>query len=506
MPILCQLPFEAIYPTGRRQETVRPIFQGPFEWAEVIVGDYHYIRRYAPGDLEGKIVVTNTVMKSDEEDLKSRGVTLLITTTPEMDGRSFGTNILEAMFVAHLNEEGEDLNALSPEQRNDRYSNLILQSGIEPRMIYLSPTPEKVLPKFAFIMHPLKYEQLFLSPIFKPFQVFPKDFVEESAAKVPGFFVCKATGIKTPDGKESEGYFYGLGATPKMMQKLPAEHFYKEMRSIAKMAHKKGAGILGLGAYTSVIGDAGVTVAKGSPIAVTTGNSYTVWATLESVRIGAEKMGIDLKSSRAMVIGATGSIGKVITRMLAEQVPEIVIAAPKPERLIELARLLELEAERDGRQISVEVATVADDHLPTADLIVASTTAHGGIIDVMKLKPGALVCDVARPPDVSPEEAGKRNDILVIEAGEIIVPGEVHWGINFGLPKNVAYACLSETLLLALEERFESFTLGREIEPEKVKEIGRIGMKHGFKLTPISSFGKEISDDEIARIRERAGR
>ncbi|HDS31152.1 MAG TPA: serine carboxypeptidase, partial [Firmicutes bacterium] len=411
MPIICHIPFEVIYPTGKRQETVRPIFQGPFEWSEVIVGDYHYIRRYAPGDLEGKIVVTNTVMKSDEDDLRSRGVTLLITTTPEMDGRSFGTNILEAMFVAHLKEEGEDVEKLSPEQRNDRYLNLILQGNVEPRMVELAPSTEKKLPRFAFIMHPLRYEQLFLSPIFKPFQVFPKEIVEESAAKIPGFFVCKATGIKTPGGLEAEGYFYGLGATPRMMQKIPPEHFYREMRNIAKLAHKKGAGILGLGAFTSVIGDAGVSVAKGSPIAVTTGNSYTVWATLESVRIGAEKMGIDLGKSRAMVIGATGSIGKVITRMLAEQVPHIVIAAPKPERLMELARLLESEATRDGRKLLVEVATVADDHLPDVDIIVAATTAHGGIIDVMKLKPGALVCDVARPPDVSPEEAGKRDDI-----------------------------------------------------------------------------------------------
>jgi predicted amino acid dehydrogenase len=291
-----------------------------------------------------------------------------------------------------------------------------------------------------------------------------------------------------------------------MMMKLPPEHFYRQMAQIARMAKDKGATVVGLGAFTSVIGDAGVTLAKMSPIAVTSGNSYTTWATLESVKDGARLMGIELKTSRAMVIGATGSIGKAITRMLAPEVPELILVAPKPERLMELARQLESKAEADGHALKVEVATVADEFLPSVDVVVAATTARGGIIDVMKLKRGALVCDVAMPPDVSREEAGKRNDVLVIASGEIEVPGDVHWGVELHLPKNVAYACLAETILLALEGRNENFTLGREIDPQKVLEIGEIGEKHGFKLTRIRSFGREVTDEEVGEIRKRAGR
>jgi predicted amino acid dehydrogenase len=506
MPILTNIPFEAIYPTGHRQDTVRPIFQKPFAWADVIVGDYHFIRRYAPNDLEGKIVVTNTVMQSDEEDLRSRGVTTLITTTPEMDGRSFGANVLEAIFVAHLEAEGENFADLTESQLNDRYLNLILKSGIEPRLIDLAPEPKADASKFAFVIHPINYDDLFISPLFKPFRALPKGLVEESAAKMPPIFVCKATGIKTPAGKEAEGYFFGVPATPKMMIKLRPEFFYRQMQQIARMAARKNAIVMGLGAYTSVIGDAGVSVAKGSPIAVTTGNSYTIWATIEALRLGAGKLGIDISHARAMVIGATGSIGKAITRMLAEEVPEIIIIAPKPERLMELARMLEADAARDGRELKVDVATKPDEFLPSADLIVAATSAQGGIIDVMKVKRGALICDVAMPPDVSREEAGRRDDILVIASGEILIPGDVHWGLDLGLPKNVAFACLAETILLALEGRKESFTLGREIDPVKVREIGEIGKKHGFKLAPIMAFGEEVTDEEIAEIRKRAGR
>jgi predicted amino acid dehydrogenase len=506
LPILTHIPFDAIYPTGKRQDTVRPIFQKPFRWADVIVGDYHFIRRYAPSDLEHKIVVTNTVMGSDEEDLRSRGVTTLITTTPEMDGRSFGANVLEAIFVAHLQAEGVDVAGLTFDQRTDRYLNLILKSGIEPRMIDLAPEIKPDIPKFAFIIHPTNYDQLFLSPLFTPFKAFPKALVEESAAMVRPLFVSKATGIKTPQGKEVAGYIYALAATPKMMLKLPPAHFYRQMQQVAGMARDKGATVMGLGAFTSVIGDAGVSVAKGSSIAVTTGNSYTIWATHEAVRDGAVKLGIDMSKARAMVIGATGSIGKAIARMIAEEVPELVLVAPKPERLMELARQLEHEASSEGRTLKVEVATSSDDFLPSVDIVVAATSARGGIINVMKLKRGALVCDVAMPPDVSREEAGKRDDVLIIASGEILVPGEVRWGIDFGLPKNVGFACLAETILLALEGRNENFTLGREIDIARVKEIGGIGKKHGFKLAPILSFGEPVSDEEIARIRSRAGR
>ncbi len=503
MPILTNIPFEAIYPTGKRQETVRPIFQKPFGWADVIVGDYHYIRRYAPNDLEGKIVVTNTVMEADEEDLKGRGVTTLITTTPEMGGRSFGANILEAIFAAHLNEEGESINDLTDSQLYDRYINLILKSRIEPRLIDLAPEHVPDIPKFSFVMHPITVEYLWRKKGLQFLKAFPKGLVEESAAIAPPFFVSKATGIKTPEGREIVGYFYAIGATPKMMTKHPAELFYRQIQKISKWAGKKGASVLGLGAHTSVVGDAGVSVAKRSPIAITTGNSYTIWALHETVKYGAGKLGIDIPGCRAMVIGATGSIGKAITKLLAEDVKELVLVAPKPERLMELARSLESKAAKEGRELKVDVATVPDEFLPTIDIVVASSSARGGIIDVTKLKSGALVCDVAMPPDVSREEAGKRDDILVIESGEILIPGDVHWGVYLGLPKNVGFACLAETILLGLEGRDDNFTLGREIDIDKVKEIGEIGVKHGFKLAPIMAFGKEVSDEEIEKIRSR---
>ena len=100
MPIAGRLPFEWIYPIGEKQEKRTPKWKDHYDWATVIAGDCHYIKRYMPDDLTGKVIVTNTTTPQDVAEFKKAGVKYLITTTPVMDGRSFGTNMLEAALVA----------------------------------------------------------------------------------------------------------------------------------------------------------------------------------------------------------------------------------------------------------------------------------------------------------------------------------------------------------------------------------------------------------------------
>jgi hypothetical protein len=138
------------------------------------------------------------------------------------------------------------------------------------------------------------------------------------------------------------------------------------------------------------------------------------------------------------------------------------------------------------------------------DMIVTATSGAGKkVLDIMKVKPGCVITDVARPLDLPPEEVVKRPDVLVIESGEIQLPGAVEMK-NIGLPPGVAYACLAETIVLALEGRFENFTVGRAIEWEKVREIYRLGLKHGMKLAAISGVNGPFSDEDIERVRTLA--
>ncbi|HEV2473412.1 MAG TPA: quinate 5-dehydrogenase, partial [Chthonomonadales bacterium] len=111
LPVVVQLPFKWVYPTGEKQERNTPKFSRYFNEADVIAGDFHYINKYMPVDMRGKIILTNTTTQADVEVLTRRGAACLITTTPVLDGRSFGTNVMEAVLVVLLNKRPEELTA-----------------------------------------------------------------------------------------------------------------------------------------------------------------------------------------------------------------------------------------------------------------------------------------------------------------------------------------------------------------------------------------------------------
>jgi hypothetical protein len=100
LPVMSRLPFEWLYPIGEKQEEIRPKFGRWYEWATVIADDFHYIKRHLPPRLDGKIVVTNTTTAADVALLRTRGVRYLVTSTPRLEGRTYGTNVIEAALVA----------------------------------------------------------------------------------------------------------------------------------------------------------------------------------------------------------------------------------------------------------------------------------------------------------------------------------------------------------------------------------------------------------------------
>jgi hypothetical protein len=101
LPIITKLPFKWLYPTGEKQEKqVQDWRQRYFAWADVIAGDWHLMRRFMPDQMQGKVILTNTVTPEDIEFMRARGIARLITSTPQIEGRSFGTNVMEAFIVA----------------------------------------------------------------------------------------------------------------------------------------------------------------------------------------------------------------------------------------------------------------------------------------------------------------------------------------------------------------------------------------------------------------------
>lgn len=110
LPVVTKMPFQVLYPTGEKQEKEPdPRYAKYYQEADIIAGDFLFIRKYMPSELKGKWIVTNTVTAKDVEDLRARGVEYLITTTPRFEGRSFGTNVMEALFIAILGKKTEEV-------------------------------------------------------------------------------------------------------------------------------------------------------------------------------------------------------------------------------------------------------------------------------------------------------------------------------------------------------------------------------------------------------------
>lgn len=126
MPIVGRLPFEWIYPTGEKQEKRTPKWEKYYGWATVIAGDCHYIKRFMPDRLQGKVIVTNTTTPEDVEAFRKAGVKYLVTTTPVLEGRSFGTNMMEAALVA-VSGKGRPLSW-------DELNEMLAKLGFEPQL------------------------------------------------------------------------------------------------------------------------------------------------------------------------------------------------------------------------------------------------------------------------------------------------------------------------------------------------------------------------------------
>ena len=279
---------------------------------------------------------------------------------------------------------------------------------------------------------------------------------------------------------------------------LPEWVVYRKIIQTGRLAENLGAQMLGLGAFTSVVGDAGVTIAQALDVPVTTGDSYTVIVAVEAIREAASLMDIPVGRASAAVVGATGAIGQLCADMLADSVERLYLIGRRQEALEELRDRLQVHARAEL------IVSTSMDVLSDAQLILTVTSAIHDVIHPEFLRPGSVVCDVARPRDVSAMVAASRDDILVIDGGMVDVPGSVDFHFNFGFPPNKVYACMAETIALALEGRFEDYTLGKHITRERVDEIGSIARKHGFRLSGFRSFEREVTSQQIEKVRRNA--
>ncbi len=477
--------------------------------SDFIVGSSTVLERVDSRVFKGRTVIVDSLSHALETQLRSAKVKDIIQIVPRIPGVNVTSGlrygVLEALIQVTQNRS-------LPLDEDDVLS-FINEKGLKAELRNVSQGEYRAVRKFAFIIHPLSVRDLFRHPALRPLQGVAKLFerpLERGLSHLPGMRYGTIRGITSRhDGTRVEGLIYTLFDTPREMLRAKPQVVYDKLVKVAEQAARDGADIIGLGAFTKVVGDAGVTVASLSPIPVTTGNSLSASAALWAARVAVEKLGFIAPYSfqtprlegTAMVVGATGSIGKVSAKLLTAVVKRLILVSLTSSKLMDLRE----EFQRLNPHCRIEIGTNPDRYAGECDLIILSTSSlDGKVMDLKSVKPGCVISDVSRPLTYSAAQVAERPDVLVIESGEVMLPGTVEMNCDIGLEESVVYACLAETALLALEGRYESFTLSRNISFERVREIYDIAKRHGAELAAIRGPAGIITDQEIALCREHA--
>jgi len=352
---------------------------------------------------------------------------------------------------------------------------------------------------FAFIIHPIdpKRDVARKYPLLGKY--LPEPVIHIASRFWPPLQISHISGARSEEtGKEIEGWLIAVPYTAQRMLALRPSEVYRKIIAAGRLAESLGAKMLGLGAYTSVVGDGGHTIARELDIAVTTGDSYTaavsVSATLEAARL----MEIDLTGALLAVVGASGAIGGAVAKMLAPHVGRMLLVGRSTRRL-------EAVAERITADAASEVAWSTDlGALCRADIVVTVTSAGGALVQPDMLKAGAVVCDVSRPRDVSRQTSRSRDDVLVFDGGLVSVPGDVDFGFDYGVPPQMTYGCMAETMTLTFEGVFEDYSMGKDLSVRRIRQMDGMATRHGFKLAALRSFEHKLDDTVVQSIKAKA--
>ena len=400
--------------------------------------------------------------------------------------------------------------------------------------------------RFAFLIHPLDLSS------YHQFDSSLLSFTEEEVADLTGKFgdlvepfVVSKTLIESDKGSRAYGEFIGLPRTTDEFMDLPKEQAIAELKAAVSLAKERGARIVGLGAFTAVASMGGLYL-RNEGVPITTGNSYTVVSAVDAVNTATEKLQIDREEITAAIVGATGSIGKGICLLLSETVPRLILIG-NPNNKLASERLQAVAAEicryqaaliKQGRPLKrgsmghllagcktlpepgaslddfkdfvdnegrssgvIDFSTDIDNVLARADVVISATSHTGKMIHAGNLKQGAVVCDISRPANVSEEVDEARPDVLVIDGGVVEVPGHPSLGWDFGFENGLAYACMAETMMLALEKRYKHYSLGSSgVNLESILMTRYLAAEHGFKLANFRSFNRPLSEESWQRL------
>lgn len=352
---------------------------------------------------------------------------------------------------------------------------------------------------FGVIGHPYNYQHLlsYFQSYKQEFHLPSREFLTKIFELTPSYVSHDIKEFRSASGKITRGAFIACNIIPEMLS-MDIGHVVAKVVESCKVAEKLGLGVVALGGFTSIAGERyGEEFRKQIHIPVTTGNTLTAALAVEGVLKAARLMELDLAQAKVTVIGGTGDIGGGCACALASKMKEITITGRTPKHIQRMKKVLKSFGLSKFRSSFDNNKAVRD-----ADIVIAAASAAHSIVDIASFKPGAIICDIGYPKNIAYAETD-RKDILIFAGGICSIPSVFQPGFDIGLPsERVLYGCFSEAIVLALEERYESFSWGRgNITPEKMAEILAMARRHGFELAPFFWGHREVSDEEIRNIK-----
>lgn len=325
-----------------------------------------------------------------------------------------------------------------------------------------------------------------------------REFLGQLFSLTPSFKLYDIKNFKSKSGDTTNGCFIVATFIPDMIEKDMWAIFSKVVKA-CKIAEKHGVGVVTLGGFTSIVGERiGQEISRQVDVAVTTGNTFTAVMAVDGVLKAAGLLNVDMFDAKVAIIGGTGDIGSACARALADKVKQVTVTGRTKSNLRNIKNEL---SKRRGAAI---VATTDNQAaVRDADIVIAAASATASILQIDWFKPGAIICDVGYPKNVSYAPTN-RQDIFIFSGGLTRSPTPVPLPIDIGLPgPNILYGCFAEGIILALEKRYENFSFGRgHITTEKMDEMKSLGMKHGFEVADFYWGDKLIDESMIGRVRE----
>ncbi|MFO1093536.1 MAG: aminotransferase class III-fold pyridoxal phosphate-dependent enzyme [Planctomycetaceae bacterium] len=363
--------------------------------------------------------------------------------------------------------------------------------------------------KFAFLIHPISTEVSDLTRLdaetgvlktwgTDPLGLLARIHGPEAARRYNSterdtepFVVDEICGPVSRHGEEVRGRLIEIPMKASEILEYP-DLAVEHIEHAVKMAADWGARIVGLGAMTAVVGGRGTYIAEHSPIAITTGNSLTVYAAIQGLFHAADELNFDLRQETIAVVGVPGSIASAAA----------ILLAPHCGQLVLVGRQASQPAVKLAKKLGVELLLDVDEACQRARIIL-SATSSGNCIDQTKLQPGSIVVDVGVPADVI-GDGPQRPDILVLTGGLAAVPEDGRWHsprvIRF--QRGMIPSCMGETMILALEDRQECYSLGRVLDVDRIAEIGKIATANGFRFSRLCSFGQVLDEAVLSEFRK----